>query len=71
MRRNGVIRISSPNILFPVTDQMQARGLEPVNPCQLPSLNWLAAGGVRFRRAYSPLRVLPRTKMFFAYSAVH
>ena len=72
MRPNGVIRIPSPNSLFPVTYQMQARGFEPVNPCQLPGLDRLAAGGVRFRRAYTPLRVTARTqKQFSAYSPVH
>lgn len=45
-----------PNTLFPMTDQMQARVLEPDNPCQTLGLDRLAAGGVRFRRAYTPLR---------------
>ncbi len=46
--------MSSPNILFLMTDQMQARVLEPDNPCQTPNLDRLAAAGVRFRRAYTP-----------------
>ena len=46
--------MSSPNILFLMTDQMQGRVLEPDNPCQTPVLDGLAARGVRFRRAYTP-----------------
>ena len=46
--------MSSPNILFLMTDQMQGRVLEPDNPCQTPYLDRLAARGVRFRRAYTP-----------------
>ncbi len=46
--------MSSPNILFLMTDQMQGRALEPDNPCQTPNLDRLAARGVRFRRAYTP-----------------
>ena len=43
-----------PNILFLMTDQMQGRVLEPDHPCRTPSLDRLAAGGVRFSRAYTP-----------------
>ena len=46
--------MSSPNILFLMTDQMQGRVLEPDNPCRTPNLDRLAARGVRFRRAYTP-----------------
>ena len=46
--------MSSPNILFLMTDQMQARVLEPDNPCRTPNLDRLAARGVRFRRATRP-----------------
>ena len=46
--------MSSPNILFLMTDQMQGRVLEPDNPCQTPNLDRLAARGMRFRRAYTP-----------------
>ena len=35
--------MSSPNILFLMTDQMQGRVLEPDNPCQTPNLDRLAA----------------------------
>ncbi len=49
-----MIRMTSPNILFLMTDQMQGRVLEPDNPCQTPHLDRLAARGVRFRRAYTP-----------------
>ena len=69
MTPNGVIRISSPNTLFPMTDQMQARVLEPDNPCQPPNPDRLAVGGVRFRRAVPPLR--GSKKQFSAYSPVH
>ena len=41
--------MSSPNILFLMTDQMQGRVLEPDNPCQTPNLDRLAARGMRFR----------------------
>jgi arylsulfatase A-like enzyme len=43
-----------PNILFLMTDQMQAAVLDPDHPCRTPNLDRLAAGGVRFRRAYTP-----------------
>jgi len=43
-----------PNILFLMTDQMQARVLEPGHPCQTPNLDRLAARGVRFQCAYTP-----------------
>ena len=46
--------MTSPNILFLMTDQMQGRVLEPDNPCRTPHLDRLAARGVRFRRAYTP-----------------
>ena len=49
-----MMRMTSPNILFLMTDQMQGRVLEPENPCQTPHLDRLAARGVRFRRAYTP-----------------
>ena len=38
--------MSSPNILFLMTDQMQGRVLEPDNPCQTPHLDRQAARGV-------------------------
>ncbi len=46
--------MTSPNILFLMTDQMQGRVLEPDNPCRTPHLDRLAARGVRFHRAYTP-----------------
>lgn len=45
---------AQPNILFLMTDQMQARVLEEGHPCQTPNLDRLAGDGVRFRRAYTP-----------------
>lgn len=45
---------SRPNILFLMTDQMQAQVLRPGHPCQTPNLDRLAARGVRFDRAYTP-----------------
>ena len=45
---------AQPNLLFLMTDQMQGRVLEPDHPCRTPNLDRLAAGGVRFRRAYTP-----------------
>ena len=44
----------SPNVLFLMTDQMQARVLEPGHRCQTPNLDRLAARGVRFTHAYTP-----------------
>jgi len=43
-----------PDILFLMTDQMQARVLEPAHPCHTPNLDGLAGRGVRFTRAYTP-----------------
>ncbi len=43
-----------PNILFLMTDQMQARVLEADHPCRTPNFDRLAATGLRFRRAYTP-----------------
>jgi arylsulfatase A-like enzyme len=43
-----------PNILFLMTDQMQGRVLEREHPCLTPNLDWLAAAGMRFTRAYTP-----------------
>ena len=37
-----------------MTDQMQARVLNPDHPCRTPHLDRLAARGVRFRRAVTP-----------------
>ena len=42
-----------PNILFLMTDQMQAQVLDPNHPCQTPNLDRLAARGLRFTRAYT------------------
>lgn len=42
-----------PNFLFLMTDQMQARVLEPGHPCATPCLDRLAARGVRITRAYT------------------
>lgn len=46
--------MESPNILFLMTDQMQARVLEPGHACRTPNFDRLMARGVRFRRAYTP-----------------
>ena len=43
-----------PNILFLMTDQMQARVLDPSHPCHTPNLDRLASRGVRFTHAYTP-----------------
>jgi arylsulfatase A-like enzyme len=43
-----------PNILFLMTDQMQAQVLAPDSPCQTPAFDSLAARGVRCTRAYTP-----------------
>ena len=43
-----------PNLLFLMTDQMQARVLAPGHPCQTPACERLARLGVRFERAYTP-----------------
>ena len=44
-----------PNILIFMTDQEQAAVTEPDHPCRTPHLDRLAAGGVRFNRAYPPM----------------
>ncbi len=46
--------MSHPNILFLMTDQMQAAVCRPDHPCKTPNLDRLAARGVRFERAYTP-----------------
>lgn len=43
-----------PNILFLMTDQMQAAVLDPSHPCKTPNIDRLASKGVRFTRAYTP-----------------
>jgi len=43
-----------PNILFLMTDQMQARVLDPGHPCKTPNLDRVAARGVRIENAYTP-----------------
>ena len=43
-----------PNLLFLMTDQMQAAVLRPGHPCRTPNFDRLAARGVRFERAYTP-----------------
>jgi len=45
---------SKPNILFLMTDQMQGRVLDNLNPCKTPNIDKLAARGMRFTRAYTP-----------------
>ena len=41
-----------PNILFLMTDQMQAAVLEPGHVCRTPNFDRLATGGLRIRNAY-------------------
>ena len=43
-----------PNILFLMTDQMQAAVLEPGHPCLTPHFDQLAQRGVRVQHAYTP-----------------
>jgi arylsulfatase A-like enzyme len=43
-----------PNILFLMTDQMQAAVLRDNHVCKTPNLDELARRGVRFERAYTP-----------------
>ncbi|NKB66348.1 MAG: sulfatase-like hydrolase/transferase [Candidatus Latescibacteria bacterium] len=43
-----------PNILFLMTDQMQAQVLDGAHPCHTPNLDRLARRGLRFTRAYTP-----------------
>jgi arylsulfatase A-like enzyme len=45
--------MKNPNLLILMTDQMQERVLDPESPCITPNLDKLAAGGVRFKNAYS------------------
>ncbi|MCK6627690.1 MAG: sulfatase-like hydrolase/transferase [Anaerolineae bacterium] len=46
--------MTPPNLLVLITDQQQAATLDPNNPCQMPHLDRLAAGGTRFSRCYAP-----------------
>jgi arylsulfatase A-like enzyme len=46
--------MTTPNILFLMTDQMQGRVLDPDHPCLTPNFDRLAARGVRLPKAYTP-----------------
>ncbi|MGQ9632384.1 MAG: sulfatase-like hydrolase/transferase [bacterium] len=43
-----------PNVLLLMTDQQQARTVDPLSHCITPSLDRLSKEGVRFSRAYTP-----------------
>ncbi|MBI2300091.1 MAG: sulfatase-like hydrolase/transferase [Armatimonadetes bacterium] len=43
-----------PNLLIFMTDQEQAHVTFPEHPCRTPHADRLAAGGLRFRRCYTP-----------------
>lgn len=43
-----------PNILILMADQMQAASVRPDHPCITPTLDRIAARGVRFENAYTP-----------------
>ncbi len=45
--------MTKPNILFLMTDQMQAAPLNPEHPCLTPNLDKLAARGMHIRNAYT------------------
>lgn len=47
-------KTAGPNILFLMTDQMQANVLEEGHPCLTPNFDRLAEEGVTFTRAYTP-----------------
>ena len=60
--RRSVRKAGSPNILFLMADQMQARVLEQDHICQTPYLDRLAAEGTRFTRAYTPNNICSPTR---------
>ncbi|TVR59508.1 MAG: DUF229 domain-containing protein [Spirochaetaceae bacterium] len=43
-----------PNILFLMSDQLQARVFDPDHPCRTPNIDRVIARGVRVRNAYTP-----------------
>ncbi len=45
--------MTTPNLLFIITDQQQAATVEPGNPCLMPNLAQIAGRGVRFTRCYA------------------
>ena len=45
--------MSTPNLLFLMTDQQRADTVEPGTACPTPHLEQLAAGGTRFSRCYT------------------
>ena len=47
--------MSSSNVLFIIADGMQGQVLRPGQDCQTPTLDALAARGVRVDNAYTPL----------------
>jgi choline-sulfatase len=46
--------MSTPNLLFLITDQQRADTIESQTACQTPNLDSLAAAGTRFSRCYTP-----------------
>jgi len=45
--------MSTPNLLFLMTDQQRADTVEPTTVCQTPNLDKLAANGTQFKRCYT------------------
>ena len=45
--------MTTPNLLFLITDQQRADTIEPQTACQTPNLDRLAARGTQFRRCYT------------------
>ena len=45
--------MSTPNLLFLMSDQQRADTIEPQTVCQTPNLDALAAGGAQFKRCYT------------------
>ena len=54
--------MKQPNLLFLISDQQRADTVDPVNPCQTPNLDRLAAGGTRFTRCYAPNPICSPTR---------
>lgn len=54
--------MSTPNLLFLITDQQQAGTVKPGSPCQMPHLARLAADGTRFERCYAPNPICSPTR---------
>ncbi len=54
--------MSTPNLLFLMTDQQRGDTVAPDGPCQMPNVQGLAEGGTRFERCYAPNPICSPTR---------